>query len=102
MAAELTKAESLLMFAFFAGDNPGFADYFAYPFYRLLSMYPYINGSVVKDDDYPNDKLYPKVAKWLTAMSELSEVAACVQPQENVLKFLEDSFGGNQNYDTGL
>jgi len=88
--------EKLLEKDYFAGDQPGYADFMAWPWVERLTAVEILSNGTLKVDQ----KKYPKFAAYIERMQALPEIQAFILDGPTHLKFLEDAFNkGAPDYD---
>ncbi|XGW15714.1 hypothetical protein V3C99_001285 [Haemonchus contortus] len=99
----LDLAEKLLPNStFYAGREPGFADYMTYPFVERIWIWSHEPGVTdLPADGFPGAS-YPKLQRWFSLMRSTAEVKAVSQPVWRHRMFNQGYVHGNPDYDAGM
>jgi len=98
IAAELALCDILVTDKFYAGAEPGWADYAAWPWFERMGMVKVMSDGKVGISKEKN----PKLADYIDRMSARPEIKTILRSPELHLKFIQSYQGGEPDYNAGI
>ncbi|CAJ0572178.1 unnamed protein product, partial [Mesorhabditis spiculigera] len=103
MAVAFEDAEKLLNADYFAGSEPGYADYLTFAFVEKMWWCAHIDGyKAFEAEKFPCEKRYPKLTKWFALMLAKPEIKESQIDVNTFVRFLSSFKAGNPDYDIDL
>jgi len=87
--------ESLLQHNYFAGDQPGYADFMSWPWVERLSALEILSNNQIS----VSHEKYPKLVAYIERMKNLPEIKAFLLDGKTHAKFIDSVKNGDTDYD---